>query len=168
MDAPHRKRRARGRQQSLRPDSCALTRQAPPDEQCPRAAFNPFSIEYGRARYRAAASCLRGVSLFAARASPAQRWRYGRCSALYACRGRAPGSAQGSTAVFAERRAGGRVPRHPARHVRWPARDEPPTAGRRRYRQDGRRRLRAGCRGRFGHSVLRYGAYGRAGAPICR
>ena len=90
-------------------------------------------------------ACLRGVPLPAAGAAPAQRRQPGRCGALRPRRGRAPGRAQASPAVFAERRAGGRVPRYPARYVRWRARDEPPAAGRCRYRQDRCCRLRAGC-----------------------
>ena len=38
-----------------------------------------FPLEYGRARHRAAASCLRGMSLPSAGAAPAQRRRPGRC-----------------------------------------------------------------------------------------
>lgn len=43
VDAPHRKRRARGRRQSVRSDSRAAARKAEAHEQCPRVAFDPLS-----------------------------------------------------------------------------------------------------------------------------
>ena len=43
----HRKRRARGRRQSVRSDSRAAARKAEAHEQCPRVAFDPLSLEHG-------------------------------------------------------------------------------------------------------------------------